>query len=116
MCFGHVEAPEPIEIEKPVFVRNPFLDDEDDKAQTADALRRGRGSLVIPSRMGIGFEGAGGSVEAGGAGAAGAGGSGGGGSGKYGPAGISSAPKGPAAASTGGTSGGSSTLRRTLHN
>ncbi len=73
MCFGKVEAPEPIEIEKPVFVRNPFLDDEDDKARSADALRRGRSSLVIPSGTGIGFEGAGGSVEgaAGGASAVG---------------------------------------------
>ncbi len=70
MCFGSIEAPEPIEIEKPVFVRNPFLDDEDTKARSADALRRGRQSLVIPTGTGIGFEGAGGSSaqSAGGAG------------------------------------------------
>ena len=74
MCFGQVQAPEPIEIEKPVFVRNPFLDDEDTKARSADALRRGRSSLVIPSGTGIGFEGAGGSVEASAGGASGVGG------------------------------------------
>ncbi len=72
MCFPSVKTPEPIKIEKPVYVRNPFLDDEDDKARTADAMRRGRSSLVIPSGTGIGFEGAGGSVEAGAGGAGGA--------------------------------------------
>ena len=76
MCFGSVQAPEPIEIEKPVFVRNPFLDDEDTKARSADALRRGRSSLVIPTGTGIGFQGAGGSAAqaAGGAGGPSAGG------------------------------------------
>ncbi|KKK49894.1 hypothetical protein LCGC14_3130450 [marine sediment metagenome] len=74
MCFGNVQAPEPIEIEKPVFVRNPFLDDEDTKARSADALRRGRSSLVIPTGTGIGFEGAGGFAQAGAGGVGGAGG------------------------------------------
>ena len=69
MCFGQVDAPEPVEIKKPVFVRNPFLDDEDDKARTADAMRRGRSSLVIPTGTGIGFSGADGSAEAGAGGA-----------------------------------------------
>jgi len=107
MCFGKVEAPEPIEIEKPVFVRNPFLDDEEQDARSAQALRRGRSSLVIPSKTGIGFEGGGGSV------AAGAGGSGGipGGSattpgGSAGPAGIPRpGPGGPRTRNRGGGGG-----------
>ncbi len=60
MCFGKVEAPEPIKIEKPVFVRNPFLDDDTEDVRSADAMRRGRSSLVIPTGTGIGFEGEGG--------------------------------------------------------
>ena len=63
MCFPSVQTPEPIEVEKPVFVRNPFLDDEDTKARSADALRRGRSSLVIPTGTGIGFQGAGSSSQ-----------------------------------------------------
>ena len=62
MCFGKVDAPEPIKIEKPVFVRNPFLDADEDDARSANALRRGRSSLVIPTGTGIGFDGPGGSV------------------------------------------------------
>ncbi len=57
MCFGKVTAPEPIEIEKPVFVRNPFLDEDERNARSADALRKGRSSLVIPGSTGIGFSG-----------------------------------------------------------
>ncbi len=64
MCFPSVDAPEPIEIEKPVFVRNPFLDEDEQNARSADALRRGRSSLVIPGGTGIGFEGAGGQSAA----------------------------------------------------
>lgn len=69
MCS--VDAPEPqvIETEKPTFVRNPFLDDADNDARTADALRRGRSSLVIPAEEGVvGFDGRGGSTGAGGTG------------------------------------------------
>ncbi len=58
MCFGQVKAPEPIKVEKPVFVRNPFLDNPDGSG--ADSMRTGRSSLVIPSGTGIGFEGQGG--------------------------------------------------------
>lgn len=60
MCS--VDAPPPVEIEKPTFVRNPFLDENTADERTADALRRGRSSLVIPKGTGIGFEGRGGST------------------------------------------------------
>ena len=68
MCFPSVKTPEPVEIEKPVFVRNPFLDEDEKSARSASAIRRGRSSLVIPTGKGIGFSGAEGSVEAGAAG------------------------------------------------
>lgn len=57
MCS--VDAPEPqvIEADKPVTVRNPYLDETDKAVASADALRRGRSSLVIPTARGIGFEG-----------------------------------------------------------
>lgn len=69
MCS--VDAPEPqvVEVDKPAFVRNPYLDDLDNDARSADALRRGRSSLVIPTGVGqVGFSGRGGSagVSAGG--------------------------------------------------
>lgn len=65
MCS--VDAPEPqiIESPKPTFVRNPYLDELDNDVASADALRRGRSSLVIPTNGdGIGFEGRGGSGSA----------------------------------------------------
>ncbi len=65
MCFPDVSGPEPIKVKKPVYVRNPFLDDEDSDARTADASRRGRSSLVIPSGTSIGFAGAGSTSELG---------------------------------------------------
>lgn len=58
MCS--VDAPAPVEIEKPTFVRNPFLDDDTSDVRSADALRRGRSSLVIPTNASFG--GRGGSV------------------------------------------------------
>ncbi len=108
MCFGQVAAPEPIKIEKPVFVRNPFLDDDDTDARSADALRRGRSSLVIPSGTGIGFEGAGGSVEAGVGGTV-TSSSRRRGAGTYGPRGI---PAGYGAGTTGGQRYGGSSDNR----
>ena len=68
MCS--VDAPEPqtIEVEKPTFVRNPFLDELDNDARSADALRRGRSSLVIPMGESIGFTGRGGEGGRGGSG------------------------------------------------
>jgi len=47
MCS--VDAPPPVEIEKPTFVRNPFLDEDTNDVRSADSLRRGRSSLVIPT-------------------------------------------------------------------
>lgn len=68
MCS--VDAPEPqvIEADKPVTVRNPYLDETDRAVAAADALRRGRSSLVIPGNTGIGFagRGAGGGATSGG--------------------------------------------------
>ena len=58
MCFGKVASPEPIKVEKPVFVRNPFLDNPDPNSGSAAGDARNRSSLVIP----IGFEGRGGSM------------------------------------------------------
>ncbi len=107
MCFGQVSAPEPIKIEKPVFVRNPFLDDDSD-ARSADAKRRGRSSLVIPSGTGIGFEGAGGSVEAGVGGTVKSPGRRPG-AGTYGPRGI---PAGYGAGTAGGQNYGGSSENR----
>lgn len=57
MCSVDAPAPTIIEADKPTFVRNPFLDDLDGDVASADALRRGRSSLVIPRGDGIGFEG-----------------------------------------------------------
>lgn len=63
MCS--VDAPEPqvVEVDKPAFVRNPYLDEADADARSAAALRRGRSSLVIPTEAGqVGFTGRGGSA------------------------------------------------------
>jgi hypothetical protein len=57
MCS--VDAPKPVEVEKPVFVRNPFLDEAAGDVKTAAALRRGRSSLVIPKNNSIGTSGRG---------------------------------------------------------
>lgn len=51
MCSVSAPKPKTIETPEPTFVRNPFLDELDADVSTADALRRGRDSLVI------GFEG-----------------------------------------------------------
>lgn len=66
MCS--VDAPDPVEIEKPTFVRNPFLDEDTNDVRSATALRRGRSSLVIPTGTGVGFDGRGGSTSASGTG------------------------------------------------
>lgn len=60
MCSVDAPAPTVIEADKPTFVRNPFLDELDADVASADALRRGRSSLVIPTGDGIGFSGRGG--------------------------------------------------------
>lgn len=63
MCS--VSAPAPVEVEKPVFVRNPYLDEIQQDTKTAAALRRGRSSLVIPANDSIGTAGRGGSKDTG---------------------------------------------------
>ena len=92
MCS--VDAPEAVEIDKPTFVHNPFLDDDTSDARSADALRRGRSSLVIPTGQGIGFDGRGGSTSAGGTGNPNGNGRPGGRGGNGGPSGIGPGPSG----------------------
>ncbi len=55
MCS--VDAPAPVVVPDPVFVRNPFLDEVGQDTKTAAALRRGRSSLVIPENNSIGTSG-----------------------------------------------------------
>lgn len=63
MCSVKAPKPTVIAADKPTFARNPFLDELDGDVATADALRRGRSSLVIPGNNdGIGFEGRGGAT------------------------------------------------------
>jgi hypothetical protein len=91
MCSVDAPAPQVIEADKPVTVRNPYLDETDRAVASADALRRGRSSLVIPTNTGIGFEGRG----AGGAGTSGGT-----------PFGNAAGPIGNRGGSAGGSSGG----------
>lgn len=62
MCSVKAPKPQVIEQTKPTFVRNPFLDELDADVASADALRRGRSSLVIPGNNN--FNGRGGSGSA----------------------------------------------------
>lgn len=55
MCA--VSSPKPKKIADPVFVRNPFLDEDPTDASSPDALRRGRSSLVIPTDASFGGRG-----------------------------------------------------------
>lgn len=48
MCSVDVPEPKTVEVDKPVFARNPALDGVENDARTANAMRRGRSSLVIP--------------------------------------------------------------------
>jgi len=57
MCSVDAPAPTVIEADKPTLVRNPYLDETDNDVASADALRRGRSSLVIPTGTGLGFSG-----------------------------------------------------------
>jgi hypothetical protein len=61
MCVGGSPDPAPVQEkrEKPVFVRNPYLDDEN-KGNNANRVGRGMLSLAIPLAQSIGFEGRGG--------------------------------------------------------
>ena len=66
MCSIKAPKPEPIKIDKPQYLHNPYLDDARNGGASADALRTGRSALRIPldTGLGIGFQGRGGSQEA----------------------------------------------------
>mgnify|MGYP003667850109 CR=1 FL=1 len=63
MCSIKAPKPEPIKIDKPQYLHNPYLDDARNGGASADALRTGRSALRIPldTGLGIGFQGRGGS-------------------------------------------------------
>lgn len=61
MCMGSktIAAPPPPKEEKPIFIRNPYLDEKENKQGIS--IRSDRASLTVPLETGIGFEGRGGS-------------------------------------------------------
>lgn len=63
MCVASPKAPvaPAAKVEKPVFIRNPYLDEKENKDGVPN--RTGRADFLIPLETGIGFEGRGGTAK-----------------------------------------------------
>lgn len=59
MCKISTPKPEPIKIDQPQYLRNPYLDDARNSGASAASQRTGRSALRIPldTGLGVGFSG-----------------------------------------------------------